>query len=263
MTSRWQLTGRRALVTGGTKGIGWAVAEELLTLGAEVLIVARNAEEMAAGVAEWTGRHLPATGLADDVSTAAGRAAILAAVQARWQGLDILVNNVGTNIRKKFMDYITTEYERLFQINLFSIIEVCRAAYLLLRVAKKASIVNIGSVAGRLDVGTGTYYSLTKAAEEQLGRNLAVEWAADGIRVNTVAPWFIRPPLTEELLAQPEFAQKVVARTPLGRVGEPEEIATAVAFLCLPGAAYITGQCLLIDGGLSTKRIDLLQRIAI
>ncbi len=253
LTNRWQLTGRRALVTGATKGIGWAVADELLALGAEVLIVARNADEVAAAVTDWTARGLPATGLAADVSTEAGRAGILAEVQARWQGLDILVNNVGTNIRQKFTDYTTAEYERLFQVNLFSVVEMCRATYPLLRAASQAAVVNIGSVAGRFDVGTGAYYSMTKAAEEQLGRNLAVEWAADGIRVNTVAPWFIRTPLTAGLLAQPEFMDKLVARTPLGRVGEAEEIAAAVAFLCLPGASYITGQCLLIDGGLSAK----------
>lgn len=253
LPNRWQLTGRRALVTGATKGIGWAVADELLALGAEVLIVARNADEVAAAVADWAARSLPATGVAADVSTEAGRAGILAEVQARWQGLDILVNNVGTNIRQKFTDYTTAEYERLFQVNLFSVVEMCRAAYPLLRAASQAAVVNVGSVAGRFDVGTGAYYSLTKAAEEQLGRNLAVEWAADGIRVNTVAPWFIRTPLTKGLLAQPEFMDKLVARTPLGRVGEAEEIAAAVAFLCLPGASYITGQCLLVDGGLSAR----------
>lgn len=253
MTNRWSLTGRRALVTGGTKGIGWAVAEELLALGAEVLIVARNADDVAAAVAEWAGRGLPATGLAADVSTPAGREAILTQLQAGGPALDILVNNVGTNLRKAFADYTPAEYERLFAVNLFSVIELCRAAHPLLRAAGGASVVNVGSVAGRLDVGTGAYYSLTKAAEEQLGRNLAVEWAPDGIRVNTVAPWFIRTPLTEGLLAQPEFMAKLLTRTPLARVGEPAEIAAAVAFLCLPGASYITGQCLLVDGGLSAK----------
>ncbi|MBC6609075.1 SDR family oxidoreductase [Hymenobacter sp. BT188] len=253
MTNRWNLTGRRALVTGGTKGIGRAVAEELLGLGAQVLITARHADEVAQAVAEWTRRGLPALGVAADVSTEAGRTAIFEQVRTHWQGLDLLVNNVGTNLRKGFTDYTPAEYERLFQVNLFSIIEMCRAAYPLLQASGHAAIVNVGSVAGRFDVGTGAYYSLTKAAEEQLARNLAVEWAPDGIRVNTVAPWFIRTPLTAALLAQPAFLAKLEARTPLGRVGEPEEIAAAVAFLCLPGASYITGQCLLVDGGMSAK----------
>ena len=253
MNNRWKLTGRRAVVTGGTKGIGRAVAEELLSLGSEVLIVARNETEVADTVADWARQGLPVTGLAADVSTEAGREAIFRQVHARWQGLDLLINNVGTNVRKGFIEYTAAEYERLFHVNLFSIIEMCRAAYPLLQASAYASIVNVGSVAGRFDVGTGAYYSMTKAAEEQLARNLAVEWAPDGIRVNTVSPWFIRTPLTEGLMARPDFMAKVEARTPLGRIGEPEEIAAAVAFLCLPGASYITGQCLLVDGGMSAK----------
>lgn len=116
-----------------------------------------------------------------------------------------------------------------------------------------AAIVNVGSVAGRFNVDTGAYYNLTKVAEEQLARNLAVKCPPDGVRVNTVAPWFIRTPLTAALLAQLEFVAKLEARTPLGLVGEPGEIAAAVAFLCLPGASCLTGQCLLVDGRMSAK----------
>ncbi len=253
MTNRWNLTGRRALVTGGTKGIGYAVAKELLELGAEVLIAARNALDVADCVAAWMAQGLPAAGLAADVTDEAGRAAVFAEVAARWGGLDVLVNNVGTNMRKGFVDYAPAEYEQLFHANLFSTMEMCRAAHPLLQASAHAAIVNIGSVAGRLDVGTGAPYGLTKAAEEQLGRHLAVEWAPDGIRVNTVAPWFIRTPLTAGLLGRPEVLARVEARTPLGRVGEPAEIAAAVAFLCLPGASYITGQCLVVDGGMMAK----------
>ena len=253
LLSRWQLTGRRALVTGGTKGIGRAVAEELLALGAEVLIVARSQDDVTDVVADWTAQSLPATGLAADVATPAGRAAVLAAVADRWGGLDILVNNVGTNYRKPFADFTSDDAEQLFQTNVHSTLEMCRLCHPHLRTAGHGAIVNVGSVAGQLDVGTGPHYAMTKAAEAQLSRSLAVEWAPDGIRVNTVSPWFILTPLTEGLLGQPGREARVQARTPLARVGQPEEVAAAVAFLCLPAAAYITGQNLCVDGGMTVS----------
>ncbi len=96
---------------------------------------------------------------------------------------------------------------------------------------------------------TGAPYGLTKAALHQMTRNLACEWAEDGIRVNAVAPWYIRTQRTEGPLADPDYLEEVLARTPMGRIGEPEEVASAVAFLCLPAASYVTGECIAVDGG--------------
>ena len=155
-------------------------------------------------MAAWTNRGLPAVGVAADVSLEAGRTAIFAQVRTYLQGLNLFVNNVGTNVRKGFNDYTPVEYERLFQVNLFSTIEMCRAAYPWLKASDYAAIVNVDSVAGRFDVGTGAYFSLTKVAEGQLARNLTVEWAPNGIRMNTMSPWFIRTPLTAALLTQPD-----------------------------------------------------------
>ncbi|WP_375417576.1 SDR family oxidoreductase [uncultured Hymenobacter sp.] len=253
MNANWTLTGRRALVTGGTKGIGYAVADELLSLGAEVLIVARNANDVAAAVAGWTARGLPATGLAADLAAPIGQAAVFQHLQAQAQGLDILVNNVGTNIRKPFLEFTPADYERLFQVNLFSTLALCQLLYPLLKASGHGAIVNVGSVAGQIDVRTGPPYAMTKAALAQLSRNLAVEWAPDGIRVNTVSPWFTRTPLTEDVLARPGFLDQIQARTPLRRVAEPREMAAAVAFFCLPGASYITGQNLVVDGGMTAQ----------
>ncbi|MDU0369826.1 SDR family oxidoreductase [Hymenobacter endophyticus] len=250
---RWSLRGRTAVITGASKGIGAAVAAELLRFGATVLAVARTAPDLEEQVAQWQQQGLAAHAVAADVSTAAGRAQVLAAVQQLGNGLHMLVNNVGTNIRKPTVDYSEDEYRRLLATNLESAWELSRDVQPLLAATGAGSIVNISSVAGLTHVRTGAIYGMTKAALVQLTRNLAVEWAGQGIRVNCVAPWYIRTPLAASVLQNEAYLRDVLSRTPAGRIGEPEEVAAAVAFLCLPAAAYITGQTLAVDGGFTVN----------
>jgi Tropinone reductase 1 len=246
---RWTLKGKKALITGGTKGIGAAVAEEFLSLGAEVFIVARSEPDLNSRVDEWTAKGWQARGMSGDVGEARVREAVITRVGKYWGKLDILVNNAGTNVRKKTPAYTDEEYDLILKTNLTSAFDMSRRAYPLLKSAGGGSIVNVASVAGLTGVGTGSPYAMSKAAMIQLTRTLAAEWGADEIRVNSIAPWYIRTPLAEGVLRRPEYLASVLARTPMGRVGEAEEVAAAVAFLCMSTASYITGVCLPVDGG--------------
>ncbi|MBC5773388.1 SDR family oxidoreductase [Pontibacter sp. KCTC 32443] len=245
--NRWSLTGQKAIVTGGSKGIGEATVKEFLALGAEVLAVARNQQDLEKLQSENSGNLLHI--LAADMSTTEGREKLLNWVDTNWGSLDILINNVGTNIRKPTAAYTTEEYDYLMNTNLRSAFELNRLLYQYLSKSEQANIVHVTSVAGLTHVRTGSIYGMTKAALTQLTRNLAAEWAADNIRVNAVAPWYISTPLAQTVLQNEEFYTNVINRTPLRRIGKPEDVAATVAFLCMPAAAYITGQTIAVDGG--------------
>lgn len=248
---RWRLDGQTALITGASAGIGLAVARELLGFGADVLLVARDADQLALRCNEledeFDGRSVRA--FAADVSDAEQRQEIFDWVEDLGDGLHILVNNAGGNVVKPAMDYADAEWRAIFETNVASAFELSRFAYPLLTRHAASAIVNVGSVSGITAVRTGAPYGMSKAALHQLARNLAAEWADDGVRVNCVAPWYIRTRRTSDALADADYYEEVIERTPAGRVGEPEEVAAAVAFLCLPASSYVTGECIAVDGG--------------
>ncbi|HYK77826.1 MAG TPA: SDR family oxidoreductase, partial [Daejeonella sp.] len=251
LSNRWNLNGKRCVITGASKGIGRAIAWEFLNLGAEVFIISRKEDELQTVINEWKQQNFKIDGVAADVSKASERERIAQAIQEKWGGLDVLVNNAGTNIRKKTAEYSAEEYHFLMQTNLDSAYHLCQLFYPLLQKSAQGNIISITSVAGLNHLRTGSVYGMTKAALVQLSKNLACEWAADNIRVNAIAPWYIETPLAETVLQNPDFLQEVLNRTPIKKIGQPEDVAAAAAFLCMPAAAHITGQCLAVDGGFS------------
>ena len=248
---------RVAAVTGGAAGIGWAVCREFLTRGLAVAIVDRDADAARTAVDRLrreavSGGSAPVIAAPADVRDTAAVDAAIAAVTGRLGGLDVLVNCAGITDRAPAAEMADESWSRMLDVHLTGTFRCCRAAFPALRDSGAAAVVNVSSVAARLGFPLRASYCAAKSGIEGLTRSLAVEWAAHGIRVNAVAPTWVRTAILEDAVAAGALDEaKIDAITPLGGVVEPFEVARAIAFLASPDARMITGQSLLIDGGLT------------
>ncbi|KAJ6851012.1 tropinone reductase-like protein-like [Iris pallida] len=227
----------------------YAVVEELVMLGATVHTCCRNESELNKCLQEWKDMNYPVTGSVCDVSSRVEREKLMEDVSSIFQGkLNILVNNAGTFYFKPVVECTLEDYMLLMSTNFESAFHLSQLAHPLLKATGKGNIVHISSIAGIKGVKNASIYGASKGAMNQLTKNLACEWAKDGIRTNCIAPGAIRTPLIQPLLTK-EFEAQVSMGIPLERIGEPNEVASLAAFLCMPAASYITGQVICADGG--------------
>jgi 2-deoxy-D-gluconate 3-dehydrogenase len=247
----FDLKGKTALVTGGNGGIGLGIAKGLAQAGAKVAIAGRNESKNQAALKELGASAIAVSG---DVNDAAAVKRMLAETVKAFGGLDILVANAGINIRKPPQDYALEEWHRIMDTNLTSVFACCQAVYPEMQRRGGGKIVTIGSMTSIFGFDVGPVYAASKGAVVQLTKSLASAWAKDNIQVNSILPGFIDTALTQNLRRNfPEAHERVVARTPARRWGDPADLAGTAVFFCSRASDFVTGTALPVDGGFSSS----------
>ncbi|HEX3766433.1 MAG TPA: glucose 1-dehydrogenase [Kofleriaceae bacterium] len=250
----FDLAGRVAVVTGGNGGIGLGMATGLAQAGAAIAVVGRNQAKGDAAIRQLQALGVDSAFIAADLSDeSACRAAVRATVD-RFGRLDIVINNAGTNIRKRPEAYSAVEWHQVIGTNLSSAFFTCQAAFPELQKAGGGKVINIGSMTSLFGVAFATPYGASKGGIVQMTKALASAWAKDNIQVNAVLPGWIDTELTQTARTQVDgLHDRVVARTPAGRWGAPEDLAGIAVFLASPASDFITGAAIPVDGGYSAQ----------
>lgn len=247
---RFRLDGRVALVTGGVRGLGIAMAEALAEAGAAVAVTARCPDAATAAARELGGEAL---GLAVDVTDRASVEAMVARVLDAHGRLDILVNNAGVNVRGAIEQLGDDDWDQVLDTNLKGPWLCCRAASEAMKRQKWGRVINLSSMLAEVSLPGRTPYASSKGGLTMLTKTLALEWAADGINVNAIAPGPFATEMNLPLLNDPEVRATFQAKIPLGRWGEPKELGAVAVFLASEASSFITGATIFVDGGYTAQ----------
>src|SRR5665213_3437295 len=250
----FDLSGRVAVVTGGNGGIGLGMAKGLAGAGATVVIAARNAEKSAIAVGALEALGVRSAFVALDVADPESCRATVGQVLDRFGGLDILVNNAGMSIRKPPESYELGEWLKVIDTNLNGVFVLCQAAHVPMKRQGSGKIINIGSMMSLFGGAYAAPYSTSKGGIVQLSKSLATAWARDNIQVNSVLPGWIDTELTRDARDQVKgLNERVLARTPAGRWGVPEDLAGIAVFLASAASNFVTGAAIPVDGGYASE----------
>jgi NAD(P)-dependent dehydrogenase (short-subunit alcohol dehydrogenase family) len=241
------MTNKIAVVTGGASGLGLAITEKFVQSGIKTIIIGRN-EENLKSVATELGSLCSYKVM--DLGSLANIPALVSEIESEYAQIDILVNNAGINLKKHFTEVSDEEFQRVVQTNLNAVFTISREVTKGMIAKGAGCIVNISSMAAQYGIPYVIAYTAAKTGIEGMTKAMAVELSPRGIRVNCVAPGFIKTAMSAKALdSDPERKQKVMSRTPMGKLGEPADVAEAVYFLASDAAKYITGVVLPVDGG--------------
>lgn len=250
LLAKFRLDGQVAVITGGARGIGRATAELFAAAGARAVIVDRDGEEAtraAAAIARAGGKS---DAHALDVTDETAVETLFAGIAGKTGRIDILVNNAGTTIRKPTLELPKEDWDSVVAVNMTAVFLCTKAAAKhMLAGGRGGAIVNVASILGFSGARPNASYHATKGAVVNMTRAFAIEWAKSNIRVNAVAPTWVRTGLIAPILEDPALLAHIESITPMGRLAEPEEVAAAIFFLASPAASMVTGHTLAVDGG--------------
>ena len=251
-----ELTGKTAVVVGGTSGIGRAIAHALAEAGADVVATSRRMEQVEAAANEIEERGRRSLRVTSDVSNSDSLQAVLDACLAAFGKVDILVNSAGRTKRAPTIDFPEEDWAAILDTNLTGTLRACQIFGRHMIERKYGRIINIASLSSFVALYEVAAYSASKAAVASLTKSLAVEWAAQGVNINAIAPGVFRTALNQNLLDQSERGREFLLRTPMKRFGQVEELAGAAVFLASDAASFVTGEVLVVDGGFLASGVN-------